>query len=193
MCHPPRPVNLRSRNSKRVANLLVALSVIAAGEAVADPPGAPGPGTQVTWRILENRGTDSATFSSRFELVARARDGATQRLGPFRLPCYLSRDGGVLTCSYGGAFDYLRVRRAGRACVIEAQRSTEHGMGARRVLGRFRCSAPVVETAARTEVTQAFALRSARAATEDRARRGHRRRARSHRDRRLDRRSVACC
>lgn len=116
---------------------------------MADPPPSRGPGTQVTWRILESRGTDSASFSSRFEVVARDRDGATQRLGPFRMPCVVSHDDGVLACAYGGAFDYLRVRRAGRACVIEAQRSTEHGMGPRRVLGRFRCSAPVVETVER--------------------------------------------
>jgi hypothetical protein len=125
--------------------------MLVARAAVADPPPATS-GTRVAWRILENHDTDPTHFSSRFEVVARAPDGATQRVGPFRLPCAISTQDDVLTCGYASAFDYLRIRRAGGACVVEAQRSTEHGMGPRRVLGRFRCRGPLQETVERVDL-----------------------------------------
>lgn len=112
--------------------------------ASADPP-RPG-ATQVTWRILEVRGDSSDTFMSRFEVLARTGNGPAERVGPITMRCSMAHLDGVLSCGYGGAFDYLRVRRVGGRCVIEAERTTEHGMRGRRVLGRFRCAAHIEES-----------------------------------------------
>jgi hypothetical protein len=127
-----------------LATALATALVAAAPRAAADPPGG-ARGTRITWRILANRGPDSATFASRFDVVARDADGTVRRIGPFDLPCYLSNDDGVFTCVYGGAFDYLRVRRVGGSCIIERQPSTEHGMGRTFHLGTLRCTPPIVE------------------------------------------------
>lgn len=99
-------------------------------------------GTTITWRILANHGEPAAAISSRFELVVVDRHG-TRRVGPFELPCYLSTDDDALTCTYGGAFDILRVRRVGGRCVAERQLSTEHGNQPPHQLAAFRCEGPI--------------------------------------------------
>lgn len=124
-----------------IASALFAMfASLVARDAAADPPT-----TSVTWRILEVRGDSSDTFVSRFEVIARTGERAPERVGPITMRCSMSYLDGLLTCAYGGAFDHVRIRRAGGRCVIEAARSTEHGMTGRRSLGSFRCAAHIEE------------------------------------------------
>lgn len=100
------------------------------------------PTTTVTWRLLENH-TESGGLAARVEVVARGPSGAEQRVGPFSWPCGVSYAEARLQCVYGSAYDDLRVRRRGAWCVLEAQRSTEHGTQRPRALGRVRCAGDV--------------------------------------------------
>lgn len=117
---------------------MVTALALAPHAATAQPP----PAATVTWRLLENH-TESGALASRVEVVVRAPSGAVQRVGPFSWPCYVAYEAGQLSCVYGGAFDMLRVRRRGGWCVLEAQRSTEHGTQPARALGRVRCAGAV--------------------------------------------------
>ncbi len=101
------------------------------------------PRFEVAWRLLENRG-ESGDLASRFEVTVRDPAGRVTRFGPFAWRCHVSYENGRLSCTYGGAFDYLRVRHRDGICLLEAQRSTEHGMYPTRSLGRAPCAGDVV-------------------------------------------------
>ncbi len=121
--------------ARRLATLVLTLVPVLPAPVSAQPRRE----TEVTWRLLENN-QDSGSLSSRFEVVVRDGAGRQTRLGPFAWPCGFAYADGEVSCVYGGAFDYLRVRRRGGLCAIEAQNSTEHGMRPTRVLGRVPCT-----------------------------------------------------
>lgn len=122
--------------ARRLATLLLVLSQPASAQLAR--------GTEVTWRLLADH-PESGNLASRFEVVVRDPAGRRTRLGPFAWRCGFAYADGEVSCVYGGAFDYLRVRRQGRLCTIEAQNSTEHGMRPTRVLGRVPCVGPVTQ------------------------------------------------
>lgn len=100
------------------------------------------PRFEVAWRLLENRG-ESGDLASRFEVTVRDPAGHVTRFGPFAWRCYVAYEHGRLSCVYGGAFDYLRVRHRDGVCLLEAQRSTEHGILPARSIGRAPCAGTV--------------------------------------------------
>lgn len=100
---------------------------------------------EVVWRALAHnpRTTRFSNLSVRFEVDVVDSRGRSQRVGPRVWQCAFVFDDGALQCQWGQSFSYLRVRESRGRCTVEAQLSTEHGMGRTTRLMVFACAAGV--------------------------------------------------
>lgn len=102
---------------------------------------------EVVWRALAHnpRTTRFSYLSVRFEVAIVDSSGRSRRVGPRIWQCAFSLEDSGLSCVWGQSSSYLRVRESRGRCSVEAQLSTEHGMGRTTVLARFPCTAGVSE------------------------------------------------